>query len=99
MSWKTKLIPSEHGLKHQKVNKQTEGMSAHVVDEVLVLGKFRLLVLDRDVLEGTYSKYRIGKSEYTPVVLNARPSTGTNPQNYIAIKTTESFLGATVELM
>ena len=74
-------------------------MTAQIIDEFLVLGKFRLLALDHDIDEGSYSKYRIAGVDYEPVLLNMRPSTGTNPMNYIAIKTTKSFKDEIVELI
>lgn len=70
-----------------------------VVDEWVLLGKHRLLQLDRDIECKAYAKYLINGEIYEPEYLHIRPLTGTVSLNYIAIKTTESFLGASVEFV
>ncbi len=74
-------------------------MSYIVVDEWVLLGKYRLLQLDRDIECKAHAKYLINGTMYEPEYLHMRPLTRTEPLNYIAIKTTESFLGASVELI
>ena len=70
-----------------------------VVDEWVLLGKYRLLQLDRDIECKAYAKHLINGEIYEPEYLHIHPLTGTVPLNYIAIKTTESFLGASVEFV
>ena len=70
-----------------------------VVDEWVLLGKYRVLQLDRDIECKAHAKYLINGTVYEPEHLHIRPLTGTVPLNYIAIKTTESFLGASVEFV
>ena len=67
-----------------------------VVDEWVVLGKYRVMQLDRDVVCGPRAKCLIKGKVYDPEYVHIHPLPGTVPLNYIAIKTTESFLGASV---
>ena len=71
-----------------------------VIDEWLLFNKYRVLKLDHDISCKARAKYMINGVVYEPEHLHCRPVTGTPiPLDLIAIKTTESFLGATVELV
>lgn len=72
-------------------------MPYRVVDEWVLLEKYRVLRLDRDIECKAHAKCLINGKVYELKHLHIRPLTGTVPLNYIAIKTTESFLGASVE--
>ena len=71
-------------------------MKANIVDEFLVLNKYRVMVLDKKVRRRNYGSYRIGGKLFEPVPLHG---TASIPRNYIAVKGTASFKGAAVELM
>lgn len=71
-----------------------------VIDEWLLFNKYRVLKLDHDISCKARAKYQINGVVYEPEHLHCRPVIGTPvPLNLIAIKTTESFLGATVEFV
>ena len=71
-----------------------------VIDEWLLFNKYRVLKLDHDIKCNARAKYQINGVIYEPEYLHCRPVTGTPvPLDLIAIKTTESFLGATVEFV
>ena len=63
---------------------------ARVVDEFLVLGRYRVMVLDREASEN--ASYRINGETFQPVRLGRSGV----PGNYIAVKSTASFAGAAV---
>ena len=68
-------------------------MPHRVIDEWFLLGRYRVLKLDRAVSDcGT--RYRINGKIYEPKM---RHEAGLC--NFIAIKTPESFLGAAVEFI
>ena len=68
-------------------------MSPKVIEEWYLLGRYRVLKLDRAV-SGSGSRYRINGKIYEPKVL-----TEASLSNFIAIRTRDSFLGASVELI
>ena len=72
-------------------------MSAHVIDEFLVLGKYRVMALDQDVHNRFHVCYFIDGRAYPPVHLRGKQAVQI-PGNFIAIKTTRSFQGAPVEI-
>ncbi len=74
-------------------------MSAHVIDDFQVLGRYRVMVLDRDVCGESHASYRINGQTYHPIALHQRRNTNDIPLNYIAIRSTESFKGASVEII
>ena len=74
-------------------------MTAYVVDEFLVLEKYRVMVLDRDVEMAPHDHYRINGKLFDPVMLHIHKRDMTIPMNYIAIKTTASFKGSAVEFV
>ena len=67
-------------------------MSPRVIEEWYLLGRYRVLKLDRAV-SGNGSRYRINGKIYEPKQLSEDLS------NFIAIRTRDSFLGASVELI
>ena len=70
-------------------------MSHRVIEEWFLLGRYRVLKLDRAV-SGTCTQYRINGKFYEPKNLN---SADADLCNFIAIRTPESFLGAAVEFV
>ena len=70
-----------------------------VIDEWLLFNKYRVLKLNHDINCKACAKYLINGIVYEPEHLHCRPVTGTIPLDLIAIKTTESFLGSTVEFI
>ena len=74
-------------------------MTAHVVDEFLVLEKYRVMVLDRDVEITPHDHYQINGKLYDAVMLHIHKRDMTIPMNYIAIKATESLKGFAVEFV
>ena len=74
-------------------------MKAHIVDEFLVLNKYRVMVLDKNIRRRNYDRYRIGGKLFEPVPLHGSRLRDPIPRNYIAVKGTASFKGAAVELM
>lgn len=74
-------------------------MTAHVVDEFLVLEKYRVMVLDRDVQCNLQAHYRINGKLFDPIKIYGQAKTDTIPLNYIAVKGTSSFKGSTVEFV
>ncbi len=74
-------------------------MSAYVIDDFQILGRYRVMVLDRDVCSEAHAGYRINGQIYSPIALHQSPTTNEIPLNYIAIRTTESFKGASVEMI
>lgn len=74
-------------------------MTAHVVDEFLVLEKYRVMVLDQDINCKPHARYRIGGKLFDPIRIHVQTRNDTIPLNYIAIKATESFKGSSVEFI
>lgn len=74
-------------------------MTAHVVDEFLVLERYRVMVLDRDVQCKPQAHYRINGMLFDPIKIHEQSKTDTIPLNYIAVKDTGSFKGSTVEFV
>ena len=74
-------------------------MKARIVDEFLVLNKYRVMVLDKKVRRKNYGQYRIGGQFFDPVPLHGSRLQDPIPKNYIAVKGTASFIGAAVELV
>lgn len=74
-------------------------MPYEVIEEWLVLEKYRVLKLSRDLTCKGNAKYLINGIVYEPVHVHYKTISGIVPLNLIAIKTTESFLGATVEFV
>ncbi len=74
-------------------------MKAHIVDEFLVLNKYRVMVLDKNVRRKQYGQYRICGQLFEPVPLHTPRRKDSIPKNYIAVKGTASFKGAAVELV
>ena len=74
-------------------------MRAQILDEFLVLGKYRVCVLDQQACLKPHTRYRIGERVYEPVCIHSGSADDTMPRNYIAIRTTESFRGNTVEFL
>ena len=72
---------------------------AHVVDEFIVLERYRVMVLDRDARETPNVHYRINGVLFEPVKLHKDTEKDSIPPNYIAVKTTRSFKGAAVEFV
>ena len=70
-------------------------MPHRVIEEWFLLGRYRVLKLDRSV-NGTCTRYRINGKFYEPKNLC---STDSSLSNFIAIRTPESFLGAAVEFI
>lgn len=64
--------------------------TARVVEEFLVLGRYRVMVLDREV--AGVRRCRINGETFEPVPLG---ESGV-PGNYLALRTTDSFAGAAV---
>ena len=73
-------------------------MKAHIVDEFLVLNKYRVMVLDKKVRRKKSGHYRIDGQLFDPVPLHGTRQADPIPKNYIAVKGTASFLGAAVEV-
>ena len=69
-------------------------MSHRVIEEWYLLGRYRVLKLDHAV-SGNGCRYRINGKIYEPKNLYADASLC----NFIAIKTQDSFLGASVEFI
>lgn len=74
-------------------------MKAHIVDEFLVLNKYRVMVLDKNIRRKQYGQYRIGGKLFEPVPLHSSHREDPIPKNYIAVRGTASFKGAAVELV
>lgn len=72
-------------------------MTAQIIDEFLVLEKYRVMVLDQNVSSLPHAHYRINGETFDPIVLHSKRST--IPRNYIAVKGTNSFKGSTVEFI
>lgn len=72
-------------------------MTAQIVDEFLVLEKYRVMVLDQNVSSLPHAHYRINGETFDPIMLHSKRST--IPRNYIAIKATDSFQGSSVEFI
>ena len=68
-------------------------MSHKVIDEWFLLGRYRVLKLDGAAKRGC-AGYRINGRLYL-----AKPLREAELENYIAIRTEESFLGAAVEFI
>lgn len=74
-------------------------MTAQVVDEFLVLEKYRVMVLDRDVQCKPNARYQINGEILDPIRIHVQTHTDTIPMNYIAVKGTKSFKGSTIEFV
>lgn len=74
-------------------------MTAQIVDEFLVLERYRVMVLDQDVQCEPYTRYRINGKVFDPVRIHVQSRTDTIPLNYIAVRDTNSFKGSTVEFV
>lgn len=72
-------------------------MTAQIVDEFLVLEKYRVMVLDQNVSSLPHVHYRINGETFDPITLHSKRST--IPRNYIAIRSTQSFKGGAVEFV
>lgn len=72
-------------------------MIAKVVDEFQVLGRYKVMVLDREVCSEPPAHYRIGGQLFDPIRLHRRSVSDTIPLNYIAVRSTGSFKGLAVE--
>lgn len=68
-------------------------MPYKVIDEWFLLGRYRVLKLDR-AISGSGACYRINGKIYEP-----KMRSDASLCNFIAIKTPESFLGAAVEFI
>ncbi len=71
-------------------------MVAQVIDEFLVFDRYRVMVLDKDVLSPSCDQFKINGQLYRSVALHG--GAAAIPFNYIAVKSTQSFQSATVEL-
>ena len=74
-------------------------MTAQVVDEFLVLEKYRVMVLDQDIPGGRWAHYQINGEVFDPVRIHVQTQADSIPLNYIAVKGTDSFKGSTVEFI
>ena len=74
-------------------------MTAQVMDDFQVLQRYRVMVLDRDAWPESSTRYRINGEVYDPVCIHTRKANDTMPRNYIAIRSTQAFKGATVEFL
>lgn len=74
-------------------------MTAQVLDEFQVLGKYRVCVLDAPACLDPHAFYRINGEVYEPVPIHSRKAGDTMPRNYIAFRSTKVFKGATVEFL
>lgn len=74
-------------------------MTAQVIDEFLVLDKYRVMVLDREIRCNPHEHYRINGIIFDPVKIHVQTHTDTIPLNYIAIKSKSSFKGSSVEIV
>ena len=70
-----------------------------VIEEYLVFEKYRVLKLNHDLTCKGSATYLINGTLYEPERVHYKTTSGIVPLNLIAIKTTESFLGATVEFV
>ena len=70
-------------------------MPHKVIEEWFLLGRYRVLKLDHSV-NGSCTQYRINGKFYEPKTVG---STDASLSDFIAIRTPESFLGATVEFV
>ena len=70
-------------------------MPYKVIEEWFLLGRYRVLKLDRAVT-GSCTQYRINGKFYEPKKLCAADA---SLSNFIAIRTPESFLGDAVEFV
>lgn len=76
-----------------------ETLTYKVVEEYLVLERYRVLKLNHDLTCKGTAKYLINGTVYEPERVHYKTTSGIVPLNLIAIKTTKSFLGATVEFV
>ena len=74
-----------------------ESLTYKVIEEYLVLERYRVLKLNHDLTCRGTAKYLINGTVYEPERVHYKTTSGIVPLNLIAIKTTESFLGATIE--
>ena len=74
-------------------------MTAQVLDEFLVLEKYRVMVLDQDIPGGRWAQYPINGEVFDPVRIHVQTQSDTIPLNYIAIRGTNSFKGSIVEFI
>jgi len=74
-------------------------MTAQVMDDFQVLQRYRVMVLDRDICPDTPAYYRINGEIFDPVRIHSRKDGDTMPRNYIAIRSTNSFKGSSVEFV
>lgn len=74
-------------------------MTAQVVDEFLVLERYRVMVLDRDIQGKPHVRYRINGEVFDPIKIHAQTHADTIPLNYIAVRGTNSFRGSRVEFI
>lgn len=74
-------------------------MTAQVVDEFLVLEKYRVMVLDHDIPGGHWARYQINGEVFDPVRIHVQTHADTIPLNYIAVRGTNSFKGSTVKFI
>ena len=76
-----------------------ESLTYKVIEEYLVLERYRVLKLNHDLTCRGTAKYLINGTVYEPERVHYKTTSGIVPLNLIAIKTTESFLGATIEFV
>ena len=72
---------------------------AHVVDEFIVLERYRVMILDRDASGYPDARYLINGILFDPVKLHKQAEKDPIPHNYIAVRSTSSFRGAAVEFI
>ena len=106
MNAKPYALPHQSALLYRQICKMTASnkergipMTAQLVDEFLVLEKYRVMVLDQNVSSLPHAHYRINGETFDPIMLHSSGKRGTVPMNYIAIKGTSSFKGSTVEFV
>ena len=76
-----------------------ESLTYKVIEEYLVLERYRVLKLNHDLTCRGTAKYLINGTVYEPERVHYKTTSGIVPLNLIAIKTPESFLGATIEFV
>lgn len=74
-------------------------MTAQVVDEFLVLDKYRVMVLDQEIRCKPNEHYRINGETFAPVRIHVQTHSDSIPLNYIAVKSKSSFKGSNVEIV
>lgn len=74
-------------------------MTARIMEDFQVLQRYRVMVLDRDACLEASARYRINGAVYEPVRIHTQKASDTMPKNYIAVRSTESFKGASVEFV